>query len=93
MPKSILGKFCLVMLGIFFVQFVSFLRMASINFLGAIVQWFSFTPFTSIAGIILSVMSLKKEKEKRIVIITTLTVSIVYFLTLLLFFFGFSFGG
>ena len=93
MPKSVLGKLCLLMLVIFFIQIVLFMRMMSINFFGAMVQFIKVTPYTSIIGIILGLMSLNKEREKRIVPVITLIVSIIFLAIFLLFLFGFSFGG
>ncbi len=93
MPKSVLGKLCLFVLVLFSIQIFAFMIMVFINFFGAMVQFIKFTPYTSIAGIILGVNSLNVEREKRIVPILTLITSIVFLFVFLLFLFGFSFGG
>ncbi|QAS54813.1 hypothetical protein [Halobacillus litoralis] len=93
MPKSVPGKLSLLVLVVFLIQIVSFTVALSTNFLGAMLQFITFTPFTASFGLIIGIISFKKETSNKIVPIVTITISAIFILIMLIFLFGFSFGG
>ncbi|MCA0970855.1 hypothetical protein LCM20_09655 [Halobacillus litoralis] len=93
MPQSIQGKLSGSMLVIFLLQIVWFVFMMSVNGLGAIVQFITVSSITSVLGLIIGVISLKKERENRMVPILTLIISVLFLSAMLFFLFGYSFGG